>query len=257
MSECKITWLRALLRPLVRFCIRHGLVLQDLVESSKELFIEAAVEELNNQDQKITLSRLSMISGLHRRDVSRIHVEGETSTTSMSMAQRIIGQWSHNKQNLNKNGAPRALDYSTEFKELVGLISTDVKPATVLFELERTGAAKRVAEKVLLSSSVYNISNNADEAFKHLGRDCNELISCVEENVFQGQETPNLHARTEYDNVYVKDLPEIRKWLLEEGSKFHKKARDFLAQHDKDINPVVNKEGSGQVVIGMFSITSE
>ena len=92
------------------------------------------------------------------------------------------------------------------------------------------------------------------EGFELLAKDTEDLIGAVEENIFFPDDIPNLHARTEYDNIRQDALQEIKEWLYDEGSAFHKRARHFLSQYDLDIYPDrTYKEGRVKVTLGAFS----
>ena len=97
------------------------------------------------------------------------------------------------------------------------------------------------------------ITGNWLAGYNLLSADLNSLARTVDENLSAPEEQKNLHARTEFDNIYYKDLPTIRKWLLEEGTRFHDKARSFLAQYDQDIVPDRGGDAGAFVVLGAFS----
>lgn len=251
-----IKGLKLMLRALVKFCLRHSLTLQDLVESAKVVFIETASEEIQKHGHQVNVSRLSIMTGMHRRDVMRIYrndvvVEGNTKLSS-----RVIGQWEQDARFHDASGKPRVLD-ENEFKRLVSLISQDLKAGTVLFELERVGAIERVKGGVKLKHAALVVQGNPGEAFELLGRDVEDLIYAVEDNILTDPKVPNLHARTEYDNISKKHLDLIKRWLLKEGSKFHREARNFISQYDKDINTSLTGEGKGRVVLGAFGWVSK
>jgi hypothetical protein len=219
------------------------------------VFIEGAVAELEARGQKVNVSRLSVSTGLHRRDVMRIYREGKTQDEPSSIPSRVLGQWEQDSKFLTKAGKPKLLTVDgddSEFRQLVRLISTDVNAGTILFELERTDAVERVGNKLKLKRRALVVSDNPEESFQLLAADSKDLVASVEENVFSSATIKNLHARTEYDNIAIRELPQIKQWLLDEGSKFHARARNFLAQFDLDIAPQDGAIGGGRVVLGTF-----
>ncbi len=256
-----IQCLRLMLRPVVRFCIRRTLSIQDLIESAKVVFLDVAEEELLRKREKVNVSRLSVLSGLHRRDVMRIFQQGKTKDESMAFTTRVVGQWLQDKKFCNKPGSPKVLSLEgedSEFRKLVRCISSDVNPGTVLFELERVDAVERVKSGVKLKTRAYVPRNNPVEGFKLLASDADDMMTAVEENIFGEEvETPNLHAKTEYDNVAVEDLPTIKQWLYKEGSAFHAKVRNYLAGFDLDLAPKAQKKGGARVAVGTFSRVME
>jgi len=50
------------------------------------------------------------------------------------------------------------------------------------------------------------------------------------------------------------DNPELREWLINEGSQFVFKVQKHLASYDKDINPrMTPHEGRTRIALGVFS----
>ena len=255
------TVLFALLRPTVRFCVRHGLHIQDLLEAAKAVFLEVSAAEIEQQGGKANVSRLSAATGIHRRDVMRIFGRSETKEQPQGLVSRVLGQWQHDSRFVTAAGTPRVLSIApedNEFKKLILAVSQDLNPGTILFELERIGAVERRGHRLKLRSQAYVPKNDWREGYRMLGRDADYLASAVEQNVHETAESPNLHATTEFDNVREDALPQIRKWLLTEGSKFQDRVRTYLSQYDVDINPRAARTRAGaKVVLSCFSFTGE
>jgi hypothetical protein len=247
------------LRPVAKFCLRHSLTIQDLIEACKVVALEIAADQIKDGGEKVNVSRLSVMTGLHRRDVMRIYREGETNMDQNSgIASRVLGQWEQDSRFTTKANSPRILklsDEEGEFKHLVSLVSKDINPGTVLFELERIGAVERHPRGIKLVKRHFVTEGDPFEGYTLAAKDADDMLEAVGQNVVSQEDVPNLHGRTEYDNISKKDLPQIKKWLLDEGSAFHQRARTFLSRFDKDINSAIKGEGGGKVVVGTFSRT--
>ena len=233
--------LRYLLRPAVRFCLRHALLIQDLVEMAKTVFVEESLRELEASKQPVNVSRLSASSGLQRRDVERIYRRSDIKSEPQGLLNKIVGQWQWDQRFTNSRGKACGLSFdgeSSEFYSLARSVSNDLNPATLLFELERRGLARRDGDKLLLQSDVCLISSAhgsdfIEEGFSLLSDDLVDLSLAVEENL-QRSTAKNLHARTTFDNIPMSHEKTIRAWLLKEGSLFHRRIREFLSQYDRD-----------------------
>lgn len=248
--------LRQILRPVIRFCLKRSIGIQDLLENIKHVLIDEAKNEITAQDKKPNVSRLSVMTGLHRRDVMRLVDDDELPQESNSMLNRIIGQWEQDKRFCTKAGAAKILNCdgdNSEFAKLVRSVSSDIHSGTILYELLRVGLVEETRGGVRLVKSHENISDDPQKSYSLLSDDVSDLISAVDENITKKLDINNLHARTEYDNVFKQDLPEIRNWLLKEGSEFHKRARTFLSKFDKDLNPHIKREAGAKVVLTAFS----
>ena len=256
LKTLQLECLKAVLRPIVHYCMRRSISIQTFFEFSKVLFLEVAEEQMRNKRQKVNISRLSVATGLHRRDVMRIYDKGAIDKPSPSIASRVIGQWEQDSRFQTKAKKPKLLKLDkNEFNKLVALVSKDVHPGTVLFELERMGAVERTAKGLRLKTSTHVIKGDPSEGIRLLGIDLRDIIAAVYQNLFDNPTPKNLHARTEYDNISMSDLPTIRQWMIKEGAAFHSRIRNYLSQFDLDINPKDSTEGGVRVVLGTFSYT--
>jgi len=247
--------LRLMLRPVLWLALRHAVKIPELVEQLKAEFIRLAELELNNREEKVTVSRISVMTGLHRGDVKRLRSKEDIYEPTQSLVARVIGTWEQDPRFATKRGGARVLSYvgeDSEFAQLVAPLCTGVGPAAMLFELERLGVVEKTKSGVRLVKNVHE-QLSPKEGFDLIGRDIETLIRAGEENLLKPQEVRNLHARTEYDNLYDDEIPKIRKWLLERGREFHREVRNYLSQFDKDINPDPKRKGGRRVAVGTFS----
>ena len=248
---------KLLLRPLVSFSLKHSLKLQDLIECVKIVFVEGAKAHLLREGKAVTSSRVSVMTGVHRRDVARIQREETYLEDSGGLITRVVGCWRTDIRFTTKNRKPRVLSCGTqlsEFSELVRCVNSDLNPATVLFELERVGAVQRTKGGAQLVMESYIPKGDPLEGFQILSRDVEALLCSVEENVIRQPEVPHLHLRMEYDRVRAEAVPALKEWFLKEGHAFQVRARDLVAQHDQDVNPDSSYKGEEvRVVLGCFS----
>lgn len=244
--------LRKLMAPVARFCIRHAVRAQDLYEFAKVALIEEAAKDIQRRGDKVTASRLSAITGLQRRDVVKYADSDVVLDDSKDRIQKVIGAWQGTKAYRTKAGTPRVLSFGgeqSEFSALVKSVSKDLNAATILFELERIGVVEKASTGVRLVLDAVSPRDNPEAGFSIVSSDIHDLIRAAEENLFTETELPNLHVRTLYDRIRSDAVPEIRQWLLREGHSFHARAREFISQHDQDINPVISYKGKTQTVI--------
>jgi hypothetical protein len=249
-SKC----LELLLRPVARFCLRHSIKFQEISEIFKATLIRTAQEELTRKSQKVSASRIHVMTGVHRQDIARILEQGVEVRLEGAIT-KVIGQWQGNKRFLDGNKKPRVLSATgmgSEFMELVRSVNKDLNPYTILFELERSQLIVKSDKGVELVSEDYVPNDKIDAGFALLSRDMEALLSCVEWNLLNPEEVPNHHITTEYDRIPQRLVPKVRLWIFEEGLKLHRKIRKYLSQMDADINPRIGQSADKEVRV-LFS----
>ncbi|MFM1848379.1 MAG: hypothetical protein RL417_1853 [Pseudomonadota bacterium] len=254
--------IRRMLQPVVRLCFRRSLQLNDIIDLLKEVFVALAKEELQKAGEAPSLSRLSVMTGVHRKDVTRIERAGDVKGGGANLIARVMVQWQHDPRFSTKRGRPRVITVEgreSEFAELVRSVNgEDVSPYAVLHEMERLGAVERTPNGLRLAWRDFVAGDDLRSGLEMLASDTADLGQAVEENLFKASESiRNLHLKTEFDNIVPEAVSEIRAWILQEGSLFHRRVRDFLARYDRDLSPSLKgAEGRCRVVLGTFSLTS-
>ena len=254
--------LQYLMKPVVRFCLRRSIGIQEFYSVAKIVFVSVADEEIGKTTSKINVSRISVMTGLNRGEVHRLYREKEPAPTQpLSLLGRVIGQWRHDPRFTTKAGEPRLLSFEgegSEFQDLAHSVSKNVNHGTIFFELKRIGAVEETPKGLKLLKQIYGMGSDPKKGFELLAHDVDTMFNSIEENIEGEPKISNLHISTEYDNIVAKQMPVIRGWLITEGKAFHKKVRKFLSKYDKDVNPKLAKEhGGARVSVSAFSFTAD
>ncbi len=253
-----------LLLPLVRFALRLGLEIRDFEQLARRAYVRAAQEDLARTRSKATTCRLSVLTGIYRKEVESLleQLRHPTSDSAGAVFARVIGQWEQHSDYRKRDGTPKLLSYQGEdsdFYRLVRQVTKQYHPSSLLAEFERNGAAIRTPKGLKLVRSTMAMHDDALRSYELVADDFESLLRAAEQNLQLGGQVGNLQHRTEYDNIYVDDLPEIRQWLLQEGRGFHKRVRDFLSLRDRDLTPPENslKQAGAKVVLSVHSLTTK
>src|SRR5574337_1451143 len=148
-SAALLATIRHVLRPLVRLMLAGGVTLQIVSEILKEVFVDVAERDFRLDAGRPTDSRISLLTGVHRKDVRRLRAAGPSGKPglpgAMPFSARLIAAWLADRRFVDVQGRPRALarirDEGGEasFEDLVASHSTDCRPRVVLDELLRLG----------------------------------------------------------------------------------------------------------------------
>jgi hypothetical protein len=252
------TGFRLLVRPLVRFCLRHSIKIQEAYSVLKSEFVAEAHKLLENNGEKVTTSKLSVITGIPRKLISTAQEPLDAAATGSNLILNVIERWRTDPEYRTPSGIrPRPLSCEgadSEFAELVRQVSVDLNPYTVLFELERVHVVSRKDGSVRLLGSLF-LERDLARALAMGADDAEALIRVIEHNV-QSKGNEHLHLTTTFDNIPDKYVEEIREWVLEEGSRFQRRVREHLSQFDRDSSATAARaKGRNTVQVVMFEFT--
>lgn len=243
MSDNNIAreFLQIVLEPVIGFSIEQHVRLQDIVSDIKLVLTQCASELLREQGEKVTASKVSTLTGVHRKDVSTILKTGETPKVSgVDVIAKILTAWESDPRFVDGRRSPRGLIYGSEHSEfgvLVSSVTSDVRASTILSELERRGLVEKRSGKVVLIEGYNRLPQEPVARFRNLARNVKYLFQAAQENLFSPREPRNAHLRTEFENLSSTQLEELRDWVLKENIDFHKRLREKLTQYERDLMP--------------------
>ena len=94
-----------LAQPLARAMVRYGMTIAQATEALKQALITAALAEAG---EDATDSRLSLLTGLHRKDVRRLRASepAPPKRSNMSAAATVLAVWAGHVDFVAKDGMP-------------------------------------------------------------------------------------------------------------------------------------------------------
>ncbi|HEY2189238.1 MAG TPA: DUF6502 family protein [Caldimonas sp.] len=147
------------MRPLVLLLVRHGVTYPAVAAALKRVFLDAATDELSARGMAQTDSAVSLLSGVHRRDVrnlTRAPQRGARETRGsgapLSLVGEVVARWLGDAAYQDRRRRPRTLQRA-EFDAMVASVSSDVRGRAMLDELLRLGAVIEGDDGIALSSS--------------------------------------------------------------------------------------------------------
>jgi hypothetical protein len=178
-----------ILRPLARLFLEQGLVFATAEELLKAAYVRVADAEYRLRDEPPTDSRVSVLSGVHRKDVRRLRkpsAREQPRAIALPFASEVVTRWISHPRYIDAHGAPRVLPRSADppapsFDELVGSISKDVRPRVLLDELVRLGIAGKTKDgAVEMLISAFVPQKDRSQRLFFFGRNMHDhLAACV------------------------------------------------------------------------------
>jgi hypothetical protein len=145
-------------KPLARLLLRHGVAYPAFAAALKQVFLEAARDELRSAGHKQTDSAVSLLSGVHRRDVRTLGLLApgtgpDAQDEPKNLSSQVVARWLSDPAYLDDEGMPLPLPRygpAPSFDALVAAVSSDFRARAMLAELERLGIAQNTDSLVQL-----------------------------------------------------------------------------------------------------------
>jgi hypothetical protein len=150
-----------LTRPLSRVLMQHGMAWGDFMEAARKAWVDEAFCQRQLTGKRATISSVSALTGLTRRETSRIRgepIEGDSERDARyNRAARVVSGWVSDRRFHDASGEPRDLpmDAADGFADLVRTYSGDIPTVAMLRLLEASGTVTVEASMVRLAQRAY------------------------------------------------------------------------------------------------------
>lgn len=239
-----------LLRPLVGVLLRHGMAYGTFAELARKAYVDEAFAQLAETDKRATISGVSALTGLTRKETKRLHeldwVDEEASSQRYSRAIRVISGWTEEVLYLNDAGEPQVLPMEgaePSFSSLVKKFSGDIPPAAMLSVLEASGTVAVSDTGVRLLEKAYIPSATPLEKINILGTDVAEIIDTIGHNLAAPQGDRVFQRKVSNVLLHPDALPAFRELSNEKSQLLLEEYHHWLSNHeidpkaDKDVDP--------------------
>lgn len=241
MDRTLHTALLKILRPLVRYLIGRGWTFPVLSDLLKSVYVAEAQTHFGDGPQSVTDSRISLLSGIHRKEVKRLRAELAVNEREPALrrdaglAARVVAGWLSLPRYLDARKRPKALPLSARgnrasFERLVRETRADMRPNVVLEELVRVGVATIGEDHtVRLVRSAY-VSDLPRDKLAYLGANVSDHLQSALHNL-GSQGDPFLERAVYYELVAPEALERLRPELF-------RLSEEFLQDVNRKLMPV-------------------
>lgn len=158
--------------------VARGVLFPELSERLKAHYVAAAKAQAEG---KVTDSRISVLTGLQRRDIARIKSEPQTPPRSNHLA-TLIARW-RTDPTYQARDIPRSGD-APSFEALARDIRRDVHPRTMLDTLINAGTVEALdGDVVRLRQTSYQPLAGSEDQLAYLARNLGDHLSAATDNV--------------------------------------------------------------------------
>ena len=201
--------LRRLLRPLVRLLIRSGVTFPVLADLLRGLYVEVASRDLLTERRDRTDSRISLLTGVHRKEIRRQREEegdGEEVPPIVTLSGQVIARWLGLPAYTGADGQPlplpRMAAEGPSFDALVASVTTDVRARTVLDDWLAQGIVSLDdQDRVRLDTGAFLPRQGREEQLFYFARNLHDHLAAASANISGTAPAPFLDRSVHYDRL--------------------------------------------------------
>ena len=247
---------RRVLHPLVRILVRFGVSAGELKAIVDSVYAHAGSEYLAEQGQKVTYSKLAVITGINRAFLPAILANPQDefhprSNTQLHRAARVLNGWYDDKLFQTNLGDPAVLAVDGDrhsFRKLVELYSGGVYHQTMLSELERVGAIRLVSGGRVRAMRRNPVVGGANlESMLTTAETAGDMLNTLEHNL-TSPAAEQLPVRTLIGSVDSRALPLFRTQLDKRADCLLEVIDLFMRSHGPE--PGRADEGTAGIEVG-------
>ncbi len=240
---------RRLLRPLVRLLIQGGVTFPAVADMLRSLYVEVAARDLLTDPRTRTDSRISLLTGVHRKEIRRWRSEThepEDVPPVITRTGQIIARWLRDAEYVDNDGQPRPLprlprpDGGPSFESLVQSVTSDVRPRAVLDDWLNHGIVTvDAADRVVLETASFVPRPGSAEQLFYFGRNLHDHLAAAAANVTAGGTAPFIERAAHYDNLTPATVARLEAMGREAAQRllteFNRLAVDLLDTNDREL----------------------
>jgi len=253
-----------ILKPLVRLLLRNGISHGEFSEIARQAFVQVGFDDFKIDSQKPTTSRVSVLTGLSRKEVSRISKQlPDPRITSqnapLNRASRVISGWLRDPEFSNSKRKPAGLPRYGEkssFAALVARYSGDITAGAIYDELIRVGAIRQDQNLIHLCNEAYIPRSGIDEKVQIMGTSVSDLLETIDYNLVNHNHL-KLQRQMVYHSLTAEVVDEFKQLCEQKSNNLLQELNQWLAQKKERLPIQSEIEFKHRAGIGIYFISNE
>ncbi len=208
---------RHVLRPLVRLLLAKGVPYPAFSAMLKDVYFDVATRDVAHASEQTT-SQISLITGLHRKDVARMRSASAPPAdlaVETSIASEVFTRWISDRRYLDRKLRPRPLARlaskggETSFESLATGVSKDIRARALLDELLRLDLVSIDDEdRVNLNQKAFVPRRGSDEMLHYFGENAHDHLATAVHNLL-GEEPAYLEQAIFAGDLSAESIEEL------------------------------------------------
>lgn len=236
--------LTRLLKPLIHLMLSFNITYPTVMNLLKGVYVRVAETEFPIPGRRQSDSRISVLTGVHRKDVRRLRnmpESGQAVPANVSLGAQLVALWTGLAEYQDADGQPRPLARHARaggirsFEGLVEHLTKDVRPRVILDEWLRLGVARLDEDNMVwLNTAAFVPSKGFEEKAYYFGRNLHDHIAAGTHNL-KGDGAPLLERSVYYDQLTPESIEQLKTLAEAQGmAALHVLNREALALAARD-----------------------
>jgi Family of unknown function (DUF6502) len=249
--------LRRLLRPIVKLMVHLGMPVQSFVEAVKAVYVDVAVTDFATRRSGSTDSQISVLTGVHRKDVKRLRetpLEAESFTPSIPT--RVANLL---------NGVPECMDAKGRYlplrrrsavktmsaagkksartaaapslDEIIERVTVDVSPGAVIKDMVRQGMLKPLADgSHVLAPEWLVVNEQLADLLAIFSRNAADRVEAAVQNVMHRDHRHPVHSVYSHA-ISPAAVEQLKRLVTTDGEALMSKLNAMVASAENSLSP--------------------
>lgn len=248
--------------PIARVLMRAGICHREFAEVSKMAFTHVAGSDYGIRGRPTNSSRIAVITGLSRKEVSRIRLlrpEDVEENMPVAPAAEVLHRWNTDPDYLDADQNPVPLPFKSDqvsFARLVSISVGDIPAGAVRTELLRVGAIRESDHGLLSIEKRYFVPERYDDKLQHgfdvALRYLGETLAFNTDQKMEGK--PRFERVVSSVGIPIEKFDQIERESRAMLARYTEEYDDMLSRHEIRR---ADKVTAGEIGVGLYFFRSE
>ena len=201
---------------MVRFALTKRVPIQAVIDLLKETYLSVCKEEFELPNTRMTDSRISVLTGLQRKEIKSLRTtvaSEDTVKINAGPLSRLIARWRGVPEFQDSKGRPKQLKKSgidPSFESLVEQISKDIHPRTVLDELVALDHVTVDGDLITLTTDAFVPREDKQALLNYLANNLGDHATAAVANVLcDNKHAPYFERAVHYNRLSSDSIREL------------------------------------------------
>jgi len=254
---------RFLLGPVIRILLRNGVSWREFADLAKEVYVETARHDYGVQGRPTNVARVAMMTGLSRREVTRVRniLDGEALVTqpASNRISAVLTAWHVDPEFTDASGSPALLPESGDAGSLNALLDRylgDLPRGAFLKELLHLGLIEKQDTRYKVLERDYVREASDPDLIRQAGLALHDHAETISHNVNADRSEPARFERMSTSlRLAAKHIGDFHSFIERKGQAFLEDMDAWLSAHSLD--PEETTVEYVRAGLGMYLIQDE